>query len=192
SCDRSARPVRRPLLRATACALARAPALWLVYKLAAAVASPLTRASAFPCSLSLINRNTRNATATIGTTTIRTKKLVRRVRKLMSGPTRYEPIGQNAAGRKQRTAPSTPGDSPSRAKLGQTARHLPPHGAIAQLGERLDRTQEVGGSSPPSSTSRIARSCGRFAYPERSLSRCPSSWPSRGARVSAGALVWTG
>jgi hypothetical protein len=25
------------------------------------------------------------------------------------------------------------------------------HGAIAQLGERLDRTQEVGGSSPPSS-----------------------------------------
>ena len=26
-------------------------------------------------------------------------------------------------------------------------------GAIAQLGERLDRTQEVGGSSPPSSTS---------------------------------------
>src|ERR1019366_1914944 len=27
------------------------------------------------------------------------------------------------------------------------------HGAIAQLGERLDRTQEVGGSSPPSSTS---------------------------------------
>ncbi len=28
------------------------------------------------------------------------------------------------------------------------------HGAIAQLGERLDRTQEVGGSSPPSSMSR--------------------------------------
>ena len=27
-------------------------------------------------------------------------------------------------------------------------------GAIAQLGERLDRTQEVGGSSPPSSTSK--------------------------------------
>jgi hypothetical protein len=32
-----------------------------------------------------------------------------------------------------------------------TGRHPPPHGAIAQLGERLDRTQEVGGSSPPSS-----------------------------------------
>src|SRR5205823_4044860 len=28
-----------------------------------------------------------------------------------------------------------------------------PLGAIAQLGERLDRTQEVGGSSPPSSIS---------------------------------------
>jgi hypothetical protein len=29
------------------------------------------------------------------------------------------------------------------------------HGAIAQLGERLDRTQEVGGSSPPSSTEEL-------------------------------------
>jgi hypothetical protein len=33
------------------------------------------------------------------------------------------------------------------------ARTCAPLGAIAQLGERLDRTQEVGGSSPPSSTS---------------------------------------
>src|SRR6266849_3476459 len=30
------------------------------------------------------------------------------------------------------------------------------HGAIAQLGERLDRTQEVGGSSPPSSISLVS------------------------------------
>ena len=30
-------------------------------------------------------------------------------------------------------------------------------GAIAQLGERLDRTQEVGGSSPPSSITDRAR-----------------------------------
>ena len=37
-----------------------------------------------------------------------------------------------------------------------TARHLPPLGAIAQLGERLDRTQEVAGSSPASSTSKGA------------------------------------
>src|SRR4051794_22920560 len=29
--------------------------------------------------------------------------------------------------------------------------YVPTCGAIAQLGERLDRTQEVGGSSPPSS-----------------------------------------
>src|SRR3954471_6400202 len=33
----------------------------------------------------------------------------------------------------------------------------PPLGAIAQLGERLDRTQEVGGSSPPSSIARDSR-----------------------------------
>jgi hypothetical protein len=38
------------------------------------------------------------------------------------------------------------------AKLSRTVRHLPPLGAIAQLGERLDRTQEVAGSSPASST----------------------------------------
>ena len=37
------------------------------------------------------------------------------------------------------------------AKLGRPRGPPPPHGAIAQLGERLDRTQEVGGSSPPSS-----------------------------------------
>jgi hypothetical protein len=32
------------------------------------------------------------------------------------------------------------------------AADVPPLGAIAQLGERLDRTQEVAGSSPASST----------------------------------------
>ena len=46
----------------------------------------------------------------------------------------------------------------SGAKLRRTARREPPLGAIAQLGERLDRTQEVGGSSPPSSiTNRLRR-----------------------------------
>lgn len=30
-----------------------------------------------------------------------------------------------------------------------------PQGAIAQLAERLDRTQEVGGSNPPSSTQKF-------------------------------------
>ncbi len=34
----------------------------------------------------------------------------------------------------------------------ETSLHFSGQGAIAQLGERLDRTQEVGGSSPPSST----------------------------------------
>ncbi len=37
---------------------------------------------------------------------------------------------------------------------GEVRLDLSVRGAIAQLGERLDRTQEVGGSSPPSSTSR--------------------------------------
>jgi hypothetical protein len=40
--------------------------------------------------------------------------------------------------------PARPSRTPSLATIG-------PPGAIAQLGERLDRTQEVGGSSPPSS-----------------------------------------
>ncbi|MEA2168274.1 MAG: hypothetical protein QOF76_1574, partial [Solirubrobacteraceae bacterium] len=35
-------------------------------------------------------------------------------------------------------------------------------GAIAQLGERLDRTQEVGGSSPPSSIRREAERSSGF------------------------------
>src|SRR2546425_1178401 len=39
-------------------------------------------------------------------------------------------------------------DAPKR-----TARHARTRGAIAQLGERLDRTQEVAGSSPASSIS---------------------------------------
>ena len=30
------------------------------------------------------------------------------------------------------------------------------HGAVAQLGERLNRTQEVGGPNPPSSTNLLA------------------------------------
>ena len=34
----------------------------------------------------------------------------------------------------------------------RTKLHFPDRGAIAQLGERLDRTQEVAGSSPASST----------------------------------------
>src|SRR3954447_14931609 len=48
-------------------------------------------------------------------------------------------------------------------------------GAIAQLGERLDRTQEVGGSSPPSS------------IPERPVSE-PSLGSGTASRIAAAAL----
>src|SRR4051794_27386725 len=40
-----------------------------------------------------------------------------------------------------------------------------PPGAIAQLGERLDRTQEVGGSSPPSSIERTLAPAGVLSFP---------------------------
>ena len=43
--------------------------------------------------------------------------------------------------------------------------HCVPPGAIAQLGERLVRNQEVGGSSPPSSTSRSPCCGGGFLFP---------------------------
>jgi hypothetical protein len=42
--------------------------------------------------------------------------------------------------------------------------HLPPPGAIAQLGERLDRTQEVAGSSPASSMLKAPQN-GAFCLP---------------------------
>ena len=50
------------------------------------------------------------------------------------------------------------------------------YGAIAQLGERLDRTQEVGGSSPPSSTRLNACKSASF---EVSLLACPVIVKSR-------------
>src|SRR5712691_10508243 len=49
-----------------------------------------------------------------------------------------------------RTPRAGPGFRPRRRRL-----HFADRGAIAQLGERLDRTQEVAGSSPASSTSPI-------------------------------------
>ncbi len=53
--------------------------------------------------------------------------------------------------------------APRRARAAtRVHRYHPPHGAIAQLEERLDRTQEVAGSSPASSISRSARSCRGF------------------------------
>ena len=51
--------------------------------LATALARPLALAATLPCWLSPINRNTRIPTAAIGTTTMTTKKVVKRVRKLI-------------------------------------------------------------------------------------------------------------
>src|SRR6478609_5988337 len=93
------------------------------------------RASPLPCSLSLSRRKSTIAIEAIGTITIATKNSVRRLRKLMRPGERYP----RSASRQ--TAWTHFG--------GYTAYTC---GAIAQLGERLDRTQEVGGSSPPSST----------------------------------------
>src|SRR6266496_2061007 len=64
-------------------------------------------------------------------------------------------------------------------------------GAIAQLGERLDRTQEVGGSSPPSSISERPCTAGSFSL--RRL-RCDAArlarvWalvPKRGVKAEDG------
>ena len=53
--------------------------------------------------------------------------------------------------RRRRRAPPYP--RAARAPRHPAALHFFLRGAIAQLGERLDRTQEVGGSSPPSSIS---------------------------------------
>ena len=89
-------------------------------------------------------RRGRTAIAIIGTTTMNTKKSRSRLRKLgfrscvlivgvVTAASR--PLHRGSYNRSFTTRASIP------ARLG----------AIAQLGERLDRTQEVGGSSPPSS-----------------------------------------
>src|SRR3954454_7377778 len=53
----------------------------------------------------------------------------------------------------------------SRARKLIELHYVPVLGAIAQLGERLDRTQEVGGSSPPSSIPEIPAVEPRMALP---------------------------
>src|SRR4051812_13168532 len=103
-----------------------------------------------------------NVTATIGTITMRTKNSRNRVRKL---------------DRRSRRSPMKPRADMFRAGADPRARSGPqgvhraamatiadPPGAIAQLGERLDRTQEVGGSSPPSSTPRTPATAGVLAF----------------------------
>src|SRR3954453_3702181 len=101
-----------------------------------------------------MSRKTMNVTAIIGTMTMSRKNSRNRVRKL---------------DRRSRRSPMKPRSDMFRAGAYPRARSGPqgvhraamatiadPPGAIAQLGERLDRTQEVGGSSPPSSTPRKA------------------------------------
>src|SRR3954462_11903265 len=97
------------------------------------------RASALPVSLSEVILNSTTATAAMGTITMIVKKMKSRPRNDI-GPPMYRQIRS----------------LPLQGNTGACA-HAGYHrgrGAIAQLEERLDRTQEVGGSSPPSSTAR--------------------------------------
>src|SRR3954454_20750304 len=90
-----------------------------------------------------------NVTATIGTMTMSRKNSRSRVRNedrqsRRSPMRRWSDISRAAA------YPCAQ-PSPQGVHRGETATIADPPGAIAELGERLDRTQEVGGSSPPSS-----------------------------------------
>src|SRR4051794_26221397 len=94
----------------------------------------LTEASDLPVSLFWMSRSSATTTTIIGTSTTRTKNNLSRLRRL---------IGVWPEGTCVRRG--------ANALQGAARLHWMPRGAIAQLGERLDRTQEVGGSSPPSS-----------------------------------------
>src|ERR687885_1613171 len=108
--------------------------------------------STLPVSLSAVRSNRTYATAIIGMTTMIVKKSRSRPRKLMRCLWLY-PRGSGgvpSAGTRAIVY------SPTLARLpppggGLHGRYHPQRGAIAQLEERLDRTQEVAGSSPASS-----------------------------------------
>src|SRR4051812_37534832 len=102
-------------------------------------------ASARPVSLSAVSLNSTKATATIGMITIEKKKTRSHVRKLI-----YRPTSQ-AAYLSAICAHVTRGEGCHAASMGPLPPRRAARGAIAQLGERLDRTQEVAGSSPASS-----------------------------------------
>src|SRR5919106_3071979 len=111
--------------------------------MAIAVSRPAASlASALPVSDSLVTSVTSTARAIIGRATISKKKRVRRRRKLngdsLDTRAREARLGAVRAAILPR-AIALVGDVP---------------GAIAQLGERLVRNQEVAGSSPASSISR--------------------------------------
>ena len=67
-----------------------------------------------------------------------------------------------------------------------------PFGVIAQLGERLRGTQEVGGSIPPSSTSRFfCKETDSLGSPSsRGLGHCPFTAVT-GVRIPLGTPPWT-
>src|SRR3954464_8784812 len=71
-------------------------------------------------------------------------------------------------------------------KLMQTGclHYEPDLGAIAQLGERLDRTQEVGGSSPPSSIPEIPAVEPRMALPPINDSSAPGAGGKQGSSIT--------
>src|SRR4051794_27882415 len=92
-----------------------------------------------------------NVTATIGTMTMSRKNSRSRVRN-EDRRSRRSPMRRRLDISRAGAYPCAQ-PSPQGVHRGETATIADPPGAIAQLGERLDRTQEVGGSSPPSSTS---------------------------------------
>src|SRR4051812_7056706 len=109
-------------------------------------------ASALPVSLSAVMLNRASATPIIGTITMIMKNSNRRLRKLifLADPVPLKllcPYGLTF-----RRQPFVRRLHRTMQVAGATIRSAV-RGAIAQLGERLDRTQEVAGSSPASSTS---------------------------------------
>src|SRR3954449_6165307 len=94
---------------------------------------PAMPASALPVSLRAASVNRTTASAIIGTIT----KSRKNSRSLARKSTRRQPTFEK---------PLYPAFQPPTPPLPWSG-----HGAIAQLGERLDRTQEVVGSSPTSS-----------------------------------------
>src|SRR5512132_3696070 len=140
-------------------------------------------ASARPVSLSAVSLNSTNATASIVMITMEKKKTRSHARKLIDRPTLHEGYFAVIDRPPLRERPATPlpwERSPPRAGV---------HGAIAQLEERLDRTQEVAGSSPASSISRILPFAGVSLWAVRfDLIRIgslalfwPKLWPKSGS-----------
>src|SRR5512132_447903 len=116
-----------------------------------------SRASALPAWESLLTNSTIAINAAVGTIAISRKKSARRRPKLTL---RQRILGPRLA-------------QHHRLRAGTNIRPTP-RGAIAQLGERLDRTQEVAGSSPASSISGTPVGRGGF---------CVTGWLTTAAAI---------